>query len=85
MGKIIPKLVMHIPHHFVRLPNNNDNRKAPIMQTAIIVTLEDGSEVLVTIQGIHIVNDDYSIQAATRRDSFSSWGIPLPIEVRNEG
>ena len=85
MGKIIPKLVMHIPHRFVRLPNNNHNRKAPIMQTAIIVTLEDGSEVLVTIQGIHIVNDDYSIQAATRRDSFSSWGIPLPIEVRNEG
>jgi hypothetical protein len=55
------------------------------MQTAIIITLEDGSEVLVTIQGLHIVDDDYSIQAATRRDSFSTWGIPLPIEVRNEG
>ena len=55
------------------------------MQTAIIVTLEDGSEVLVTIQGIHIVADDYSIQAATRSNSFNTWGIPLPVEVRNEG
>jgi len=49
------------------------------MQTAIIVTLEDGSEVLVTIQGIHIVADDY------RSNSFNTWGIPLPVEVRNEG
>jgi len=48
-------------------------------------TLEDGSEVLVTIQGIHIVADDYSIQAATRSNSFNTWGIPLPVEVRNEG
>lgn len=55
------------------------------MQTAIIVTLPNGEEVLVTIQGIHIVADDYSIQAATRSESWTSWGPPLEVEVRNEG
>jgi hypothetical protein len=55
------------------------------MQTALIITLEDGTEVLVTIQGIHVLSDGTNIHAAQRSDSFVSWGPPRPVEVRNEG
>lgn len=54
------------------------------MQTAIIVTLPNGEEVLVTIEGIHIISDGTNVQAATRNDSRSTWGPPLAVEVRNE-
>ena len=55
------------------------------MQTAIIVTLPNGDEVLVTIQGLHIISDGNNIAAATRPDKWATWSPPLEIEVRNEG
>jgi len=64
---------------------NAGSRGVRLMQTAIIVTLPNGDEVLVTIQGIHVLSDGTNIQAATRNDSWSTWGIPLNVEVRHEG
>jgi hypothetical protein len=53
------------------------------MQTAIIITMPDGEEVLVTIQGVHLNEED--IHAASRRGYISdTWGPPLPKEVRKE-
>lgn len=53
------------------------------MQTAIILTLADGAEVLVTVYGIHI--DEEDIHAAYRAGYGSrTWGPPLPKEVRKE-
>lgn len=52
------------------------------MQTAIVITLPDGSQVLVRVFGQHVDAD--SIAVDTREDGYSRW---LPIrdhEVRHE-
>jgi len=53
------------------------------MQTALVITLEDGSQALVTIQGINV--PEGAIHAAQRTNSWESWSRPLPVEVRHEG
>jgi len=53
------------------------------MQTAIVITLIDGTQVLVTIQGINV--PEGAIHTAEREHSWESWSRPLPVEVRHEG
>jgi len=52
------------------------------MQTAIVIKLEDGTEVLVTIYGVHL--DEGTVHAAERSASWFSWGPPLNPEIRLE-
>lgn len=52
-------------------------------QTALVITLPDGSELLVTVAGRYVPAD--LVRAAHRDVPWQSWGPPLPVEVRHEG
>lgn len=53
------------------------------MQTAIIITLQDGSQALVTLQNVLLTEAE--IHTAQRPNSWDTWSPPLPVEVRHEG
>lgn len=53
------------------------------MQTALIITLQDGSQALVTLEGVHVPEE--VVHVAQRPNSWDTWSPPLPVEVRHEG
>lgn len=52
------------------------------MQTAIVITLEDGSQILVRAFGQHI--DPQTIAVDRRGDGWSRWMPTQSYEVRRE-